>query len=67
MNAPAAIPGKQKLGIIPTTIPGTVGAMMAGCLRAASGLYQAGQGAGWIGSAIGAVIVLFAYGLIKQS
>jgi uncharacterized membrane protein YeaQ/YmgE (transglycosylase-associated protein family) len=29
------------------------------------GLYAAGESAGWIASIIGAIIVLFIYGLIK--
>lgn len=65
--ARAIMPGDQKLGIILTTILGIVGAVVAGYLGAALGLYEPGQGAGWIGSIVGAIIVLFAYGLIKKA
>lgn len=64
--ARAIMPGEQKLGFIMTTILGIVGAVVAGYLGAALGLYQVGQGAGWIGSIVGALIVLFVYGLIVK-
>lgn len=65
--ARAIMPGDQKLGIILTTILGIVGAVVAGYLGAALGFYEPGQGAGWIGSIVGAIVVLFAYGLIKKA
>lgn len=64
--ARALMPGEQKLGLILTTILGIVGSVVAGYLGAALGIYQAGQGAGWIGSIVGALIVLFIYGLIAK-
>ncbi len=64
--ARAIMPGDQKLGIILTIILGIVGAIVAGYLGAAVGLYQAGEGVGWIGSIVGAIIVLFIYGLIVK-
>ncbi|MGB3274990.1 MAG: GlsB/YeaQ/YmgE family stress response membrane protein [Castellaniella sp.] len=64
--ARAIMPGEQKLGIILTTILGIVGSVVAGYLGDALGIYQAGQGAGWIGSIVGALIVLFIYGLIAR-
>lgn len=64
--ARAIMPGEQKLGIIMTIILGIVGSLVAGYLGAALGFYQAGEGAGWIGSIIGAIIVLFIYGLVTK-
>jgi uncharacterized membrane protein YeaQ/YmgE (transglycosylase-associated protein family) len=64
--ARAVMPGDQKLGIILTIILGIVGSIVAGYLGAALGFYEAGEGAGWIGSIIGAVIVLFIYGMIAK-
>src|SRR5690606_31367116 len=64
--ARAIMPGDQKLGIIMTIILGIVGAIVAGYLGGALGFYQPGEGAGWIGSIVGAVIVLFIYGLIVK-
>ena len=64
--ARAIMPGDQKLGIILTVILGIVGSLVAGYLGAAVGLYAPGEGAGWIGSIVGAIIVLFVYGLIAK-
>ena len=64
--ARAIMPGDQKMGIIMTIILGIVGALVAGYLGVAIGWYEAGQGAGWIASIIGAIIVLFVYGLITK-
>jgi uncharacterized membrane protein YeaQ/YmgE (transglycosylase-associated protein family) len=51
-------------GFILTTILGIVGAFVATYLGQALGWYQAGQGAGFIGATIGAVIVLLIWGAI---
>lgn len=64
--ARAIMPGDQKFGIILTIILGIIGAVVAGYLGSALGFYQPGEGAGWIGSIIGAIIVLFIYGLIVK-
>ncbi|WP_353152581.1 GlsB/YeaQ/YmgE family stress response membrane protein [Pollutimonas bauzanensis] len=64
--ARAIMPGDQKLGIILTIILGIIGSVVAGYLGGALGFYQPGQGAGWIGSIVGAIIVLFIYGMIAK-
>ncbi len=51
-------------GFILTTILGIVGAFVATYLGQALGWYQAGQGAGFIGAVVGAVIVLVIWGMI---
>ena len=53
-------------GFILTTILGIVGAVVATYLGQAIGWYQAGQGAGLIGAIVGAIIVLFVWGLIAN-
>jgi uncharacterized membrane protein YeaQ/YmgE (transglycosylase-associated protein family) len=63
--ARAIMPGEQKLGLIMTTVLGVAGSVVAGYLGQAVGLYQAGQGAGFIGSIVGALILLFGYGLLQ--
>ena len=63
--ARAVMPGEQKLGLILTTVLGVAGSLVAGYLGQALGLYQAGQGAGFIGSTVGALIVLFAVQLLR--
>ena len=64
--ARAVMPGEQKLGLILTTVLGIAGSVVAGYLGQAIGLYQAGQGAGFIGSIVGALILLFGYGLLTK-
>ncbi|WP_424629693.1 GlsB/YeaQ/YmgE family stress response membrane protein [Bradyrhizobium sp. SYSU BS000235] len=51
-------------GFILTTILGIVGAFVATYLGQAVGWYRAGESAGFIGAVVGAVILLFLYGLI---
>lgn len=59
-------PGKENMGFIMTTLLGIVGSVVAGYLGQALGLYQAGQGAGFIGSVVGAFLLLFLYGLVRR-
>ena len=59
------MPGpNEPQGFILTTILGIVGAFVATWLGQALGWYQAGQGAGFIGAIVGAIIVLFVWGMI---
>jgi uncharacterized membrane protein YeaQ/YmgE (transglycosylase-associated protein family) len=51
-------------GFILTTILGIVGAFVATYLGQAVGWYRAGETAGFFGAIVGAVILLFLYGLI---
>lgn len=64
--ARAVMPGEQKMGFILTTVLGVAGSLVAGYLGQAIGWYQAGQGAGFIGSIVGALILLFGYGLLTK-
>jgi uncharacterized membrane protein YeaQ/YmgE (transglycosylase-associated protein family) len=64
--ARAIMPGTQSMGLIMTTLLGIVGAVLAGFLGQALGLYARGQAAGWIGSVVGAIIVLFVAGLVQK-
>jgi uncharacterized membrane protein YeaQ/YmgE (transglycosylase-associated protein family) len=59
--ARALLPGDQKLGLILTSVLGIVGSFVAGFIGQAIGWYQAGEGAGFIGSIVGAIIVLLVY------
>jgi len=51
-------------GFILTTVLGIVGAVVATYLGQAVGWYKAGEGAGFIASIVGAIIVLVIWGLI---
>jgi len=64
--ARAVMPGEQKMGLILTTVLGIAGSVVAGYLGQAIGLYHAGQGAGFIGSIVGAIVLLFGYGLLTR-
>jgi uncharacterized membrane protein YeaQ/YmgE (transglycosylase-associated protein family) len=59
------MPGdNEPSGFILTTILGIVGAFVATYLGQAVGWYKAGESAGFLGAVIGAVILLFVYGLV---
>jgi uncharacterized membrane protein YeaQ/YmgE (transglycosylase-associated protein family) len=59
------MPGRNEpSGFILTTILGIVGAVVATYLGQAIGWYRAGEGAGLIGAIVGAIVILFIYGLI---
>ena len=53
------LPGDQKMGWILTCVLGIAGSLVAGFVGQAMGWYQAGQGAGWIASVVGAVVLLW--------
>jgi uncharacterized membrane protein YeaQ/YmgE (transglycosylase-associated protein family) len=55
-------PGRDSMGFIMTTLLGVAGAFVATYLGQLIGWYQAGQGAGFIGATVGAIIILLIYG-----
>ena len=55
------MPGKENMGFIMTTLLGIAGAIVATYIGRAVGWYEAGQGAGWIASIVGAFILLWIY------
>ena len=59
------MPGKNEpSGFILTTILGIVGAFLSTWLGQALGWYRPGEGAGFIGAIVGAIIVLAIWGMI---
>jgi len=59
------MPGdNEPTGFILTTILGIVGVFVATYLGHALGWYRPGEGAGLVGAVVGAIIVLFVYGLV---
>lgn len=62
--ARAIMPGTQSMGFILTTVLGIIGAVVAGFLGRTLGWYDAGEPVGWIASVVGAIIVLFIFGLV---
>jgi uncharacterized membrane protein YeaQ/YmgE (transglycosylase-associated protein family) len=65
--AKLVMPGKENMGFIMTTLLGIVGSLLASYAGQWIGWYQAGQGAGWIGSIVGAFVVLWAYLKFKSN
>ncbi len=60
------MPGRQGGGIIITIILGIVGAFVATWIGQAVGWYRPGENAGFIMSVIGALVVLWIYGLVTK-
>lgn len=60
-------PGDDSMGWIMTILLGIAGSLVATYGGQALGIYQAGQGAGFIGALVGAVVLLVIYGLLKRS
>ena len=61
------MPGKNEpSGFVLTTILGIVGAFVASFLGRALGWYEPGEGAGLIGAIVGAIVVLFVWGVIAK-
>ncbi|PWS38588.1 GlsB/YeaQ/YmgE family stress response membrane protein [Falsiroseomonas bella] len=52
------MPGNQPGGFIVTTLLGIVGAVVATLIGQSIGWYQPGDGAGFVGAVVGAVILL---------
>ena len=60
------MPGRDPGGFIITMALGVAGAFIATWLGQAIGWYQAGEGAGFIGAVVGAVILLLIYRLVVK-
>lgn len=64
--ARAIKPGNDSAGFIITTLIGIAGSLIATYLGQAMGWYTAGQGAGFIASVVGAIVLLFIWGMLKR-
>jgi uncharacterized membrane protein YeaQ/YmgE (transglycosylase-associated protein family) len=60
------MPGDDKMGLILTTVLGVAGSLAATYAGQAMGWYTAGQGAGFIASLVGALVLLFVYNLVRK-
>lgn len=61
------MPGdNEPSGFVLTTILGIIGAIVASYLGQALGWYGPGEGAGLIGAAVGAIIVLLIWGFVRK-
>ena len=61
------LPGRDPGGLIVTILLGIGGALVAGFLGQAIGLYREGQPVGFIAQVIGAIIILLVYRLVTRS
>lgn len=59
------MPGPDPAGFLVTALLGMGGAVVATYLGRAVGLYGAGEGAGFVASVIGAILVLFVYRRVR--
>ena len=62
--AKVLMPGRDPGGFIITILLGIGGALVATWLGQAVGWYRAGEGAGFIASVVGALIILFIYRMV---
>jgi uncharacterized membrane protein YeaQ/YmgE (transglycosylase-associated protein family) len=62
------LPGEQPMGLIMTILLGVAGSFVGGYLGTMfhGGPMDLSQPAGWIGSIIGAVLLLVAYGFLRK-
>ena len=60
------MPGRDPGGFIVTILLGIAGAPNGGFIGRAMGLYEANQGAGWIMSILGAIILLALYRMMVR-
>lgn len=60
------MPGRDPGGFIITILLGIAGALIGGFLGRTMGLYETNQGAGWIMSILGAVILLALYRMMVR-
>jgi len=60
------MPGRDPGGVFVTMMIGVAGALVAGLLGRLLGLYQPGQGAGFIMSILGAILLLALYRVFRH-
>jgi uncharacterized membrane protein YeaQ/YmgE (transglycosylase-associated protein family) len=60
------MPGRDPGGFIVTMLLGVAGALLGGFIGRAMGFYGANEGAGWIVSILGAIILLALYRMVAR-
>ena len=60
------MPGRDPGGFIITILLGIAGALVGGFIGRALGFYGPNQGAGWLMSILGAVVLLFIYRMMVR-
>jgi uncharacterized membrane protein YeaQ/YmgE (transglycosylase-associated protein family) len=64
--AKLVMPGRDPGGIIVTMLLGIVGAVLGGFVGRSLGYYGPNEGAGWLMSIVGAIVVLAIYRLVVR-
>lgn len=64
--ARALKPGDDKLSLLWTIVLGIAGALLAWFIGGAAGWYAPGEPAGFIASVVGAIVLLFLYGMLRK-
>ena len=64
--ARALKPGDDKLNLLWTIVLGVGGALLAFFVGKAIGWYGPGEPAGFIASVVGAIVLLFLYGMLRK-
>src|SRR5690606_8038362 len=59
-------PGKDSMGIILTILLGIAGALLAGWIGQATGFYEPGEPAGFLGALAGAIVILLVVGVFRR-
>ena len=59
-------PGRDRMGIILTTLLGIGGALLAAWVGRTMGWYGAGEPVGFIASLVGAIVILLLVGLVRK-
>ena len=59
-------PGRDRMGLILTTLLGIAGALLAGFVGQYFGWYSPGQPAGFLGALIGAIAILLVVALFRR-
>jgi uncharacterized membrane protein YeaQ/YmgE (transglycosylase-associated protein family) len=60
------MPGRDPGGFIVTILLGIAGALLGGFIGNAMGLYESNEGAGWLMSILGAIILLALYRMMVR-
>lgn len=60
------MPGRDPGGFIVTMLLGIAGALVGGFIGRAMGFYEANQGAGWLMSILGAIVLLALYRVLVR-
>jgi uncharacterized membrane protein YeaQ/YmgE (transglycosylase-associated protein family) len=63
--ARALKPGDDSMGIIMTSVLGIAGSLASGLIGNTLGWYKEGDAVGFLAAVVGALLLLFIYGLLK--